>query len=145
LGFEAAMKVIIKIVDGKAVPAAPETEEFFKKSEGRFFSTDLKIARSPGLHNYVMKMIRIMLDMVDANYAFDPFRKMLTIKAGFFTSIGKVNVNGETSVAVIPDSLAFENMDEEEFRECWLTIHQAFVEKYGKTLTDEQLNEWSRM
>jgi len=139
------MKAIIKIVDGKAVPAAPETEEFFKKSEGRFFSTDLKIARSPGLHNYVMKMIRIMLDMVDANYAFDPFRKMLTIKAGFFTSIGKVNVNGETSVAVIPDSLSFENMDEEEFRECWLTIHQAFVDKYGKTLTDEQLNEWSRM
>ena len=66
------------------------------------------------------------------------------IKAGYFKSVGVSD--GDREIAyLVPDSLSFENMEQDEFRTCWNNIHSAFVDKYGKRLTDNQLNEWAMM
>jgi hypothetical protein len=93
-----------------------------------------------------MKIFRELLAMTDDEHrmGFEPWRRMMTIKAGYFTSIGKVSVDGETSVAVVPDSLSFENMDDDTFRKFFNDVLNQFVQKYGKQLTLEQLEAWSR-
>jgi len=139
------MKCVVRIENGIAYPDTDATADWMMNASDRTYAVDFKPARSPQYHRYAMKMLRIMFDMTDETIGFEPWRKMLTVKAGYFTSVGKVDVKGTTSVAVIPDSLAFENMDQDEFRTCWGDMHQAFVDKYGKSLTNAQLNEWSVM
>ena len=90
-------------------------------------------------------MLRIMFEMVDEQLLFDPWRKMLTIKAGYFTAIGSVDINGTVRQAVEAQSLCFENMDNDEFKDCFLALHRAFIQKYGELLTMDQLNEWAAM
>ena len=116
-----------------------------KKPEGSLYVVDIKQSRNPKFHSYAMTMLTKLYEMVDTELDFNPWRKMLTVKAGYFTSIGKVDINGTTSVAVIPDSLSFENMEEEEFQQCFKAIHRAFCSKYGDILTYNQLCEWAEM
>lgn len=139
------MKCVVRIENGIAYPNTDESANWMMDSSDRCYAVDFKPARSPQYHRYAMKMLRIMFDMVDESIGFEPWRKMLAVKAGYFTSVGKVDVKGTTSVAVIPDSLSFENMDEDEFKQCWNDMHQAFVNKYHKSLTQAQLCEWSAM
>jgi len=127
-------------------PYDDESVENCKKlTENGIYIVDIKGARNPRFHGYAMAMLRQLYDMVDTELSFDPWRKMLTIKAGFYSTIGKVSVDGVTSVAVISDSLAFESMSEDEFRSCFNSIIDAFGNKYGKELTLDQLTEWSRI
>ena len=138
------MKVVLRLAGGILYPATDDTADHLNKMDGHF-SVDIKKARSPGYPRYAMMTLREMWSMVDTTMGFEPFRKLLTVKAGYFTSVGKVDIAGTTSLAVIPDSLAFEHMDEDEFRDCWSNIHQAFSEKFGRELSDDQLTAWSRM
>lgn len=133
-------KVMVTANKGILYPYDDQAADLLMKKSGTF-SLDIKIARNPHFHRYVFKMLQIMYDMVDESLGFDPWRRALTVKAGYYTPIG----HADGSVMVVPDSLSFENMDQEEFRECWNNIHAAFVEKYGKRLTDQQLNEWAYM
>ena len=139
------VKITLKVEKCIAFPTTDHDADELKKCEGGFFSVDMKRVRNVGFHKYAMKMLHIMHDMVDEPLGFEPWRRLLTIKAGYFTTIGKVSVNGTTSVAVEAESLAFGNMDDARFKEVWNGIHQAFVDKYGKSLTEQQLTEWSCM
>ena len=116
-----------------------------RKKDGALFVVDIKQARNPRYHARAMKMLRIMFEMVDEQLLFDPWRKMLTIKAGYFTAIGSVDINGTVRQAVEAQSLCFENMDNDEFKDCFLALHRAFIQKYGELLTMDQLNEWAAM
>ena len=119
---------------------------FDSLSENEVIVIDYKKSRNPRFHRRAMAIFRELLAMTDDEHkiGFEPWRKMMTIKAGYFTTIGKVSVNGETSVAVQADSLAFENFDEQEFRQVFNDILTAFAQKYGHELTPEQLSTWSR-
>ena len=86
-----------------------------------------------------------MYDMVEEPLTFEPWRKLMTIKAGYYTTLGKVSIDGTTQVAVQADSLAFESMDEDKFREFFAAFLQAFVDKYGRKLTLAQLDAWVGM
>ena len=91
-----------------------------RKKDGALFVVDIKQSRNPRYHARAMKMLRIMYEMVDEQLLFDPWRKMLTIKAGYFTAIGSVDINGTVRQAVEAQSLCFENMDNDEFKDCFL-------------------------
>jgi len=112
---------------------------------GQTFVLELRTQRNPHFHRYAFKMWRILYDMIDEPVGFEPWRRLMTIKAGYFDTIGKVSVNGATTVAVVPMSMAFESMDEDYFREVFEGIHRAFCDKYGKLLTLQQLEQWVRM
>ena len=116
-----------------------------RKKDGALFVVDIKQSRNPRYHARAMKMLRLMYEMVDEELMFDPWRKLLTIKAGYFTAIGSVDINGTVKQAVEAESLRFENMDNDEFRACFEALHQAFIQKYGELLTMDQLNEWAAM
>lgn len=116
-----------------------------RKPENSLYVVDIKEARDPIKHRKAFVRMQTLYNMIDTDLMFDPWRKMLTIKAGYFSTIGKVDIKGTTTVAVIADSLSYENMEDDEFHKCWLAIHQAFCDKYGNLLTMAQLEDWSRM
>lgn len=116
-----------------------------KLPDNSLYVVDIKRSRNPQFHRYAFAMFQRMFDMVDTDLAFDPWRKMLLIKAGFFTAIGSVDIKGTVSQAVIADSMSFEAMEETEFHAAFSAIHQAFISKYGNILTHDQLTEWSTM
>lgn len=123
-----------------------DIEAFNKLSENGLFVVDVKQSRNPKYHRRAMAIFRELLAMTDDEHriGFEPWRRMMTVKAGYFTPIGKVDVNGTVTSTVIPDSLSFENFDDQEFRQVFKDILQAFGNKYGKQLTLEQLESWSR-
>ena len=112
-----------------------------KFSEGELVILDVKKSRNPKFHRYAFVMFRTLLDMVDEQMALEPWVKLMTTKIGRFTSIGKVDINGTTSVAVIPDSISFEAMDEIEFRKFTTEFHNYFCERYGNKVSYQQLKE----
>lgn len=128
-------------------PDDGEALEFIRSiPENERVIAEIKRSRNPRFHRRAMAIFRELLAMTDDEHkiGFEPWRRMITVKAGYFTSIGKVSVNGETSVAVVPDSLSYENFDDDEFRKVFNDILQAFGHKYGKQLTLDQLEAWSR-
>ena len=112
-----------------------------KFSEGELVILDLKKSRNPKFHRYAWVMFRTLLDMVDEPIALESWVKMMTTKIGRFTSIGKVDIIGTTSVAVIPDSISFEVMDEIEFHKFTSEFHNYFCERYGNKVSYKQLQE----
>jgi hypothetical protein len=112
-----------------------------KLSEGELVILDLKKSRNPKFHRYAFVMFRTLLDMVDEQMALEPWVKLMTTKIGRFTSVGKVDINGTTSVAVIPDSISFEAMDEIEFHKFTTEFHNYFCERYGNKVSYKQLKE----
>lgn len=140
------MKGSFQIRDGNLVPVDQATVDLLAKYKDRHhFVLDLKAQRNPKYHARAFALLRVLFDMIDSDVQFNPWRKLLTIRAGYFTSIGKINIEGETSVAVTADSLDFENMDQDEFKECFQGLHQAWGDKYGETISYDQLMEWSEM
>lgn len=140
------MKGTFQIVGGALVPVDQETIDLLAKyPDAHLFVLDLKAQRNPKFHRRAFALMRVLFDMIDSDVRFDPWRKLLTIRAGYFTTIGKINIKGETSVAVTADSLEFENMDQDEFAECFHGIHQAWGDKYGESISYDQLMEWSEM
>ena len=140
------MKGTFEIKNGVLVPIDQATTDLLaKQAEGSIYVLDIKPSRNPLFHSRAFALLKVLFDMVDSDIEFNPWRKLLTIKAGFYTSVGKVCVKGVTSVAVEADSLSFEKMDNEEFQECWQGLHRAFYQKYGERISFDELMEWSEM
>ena len=112
-----------------------------KIPENRLVIADVKRSRNPQFHRRAFVMMNRLHEMSDEDAAFDPWRKWLLIQAGYCTTTGFAN----GSVRVEADSMTYESMDQDKFETCWRDIHQAFVNVYGKTLTYDQLSEWSTM
>ena len=140
------MKLVLHYQDHGFLPfdeeslASAETLE-----ENSVWVVDIKQPRNPKFHGYAFKMFHIMHDMIDAEYDFDPWRKNLTILAGYYTAHGKVNVQGIVMARVEADSLSFENMDDDDFHKFFKAFHRAFEVKYHKDITYDQLMEWAEM
>ena len=101
---------------------------------------DIKNSRNPQFHRYAMAMFTRLHEMSDEEAGFDPWRKWLTIKAGWSITTGFA----DGSVQVEAMSLAFEKMSQDKFEKCWRDIHQAFCATYGQKMTYDELTEWSQ-
>lgn len=123
-------------------PYDKEAQKIVRKySNAELVIVDLKKGRNPHFHRKAFAILHMLHDMVDTPYHFEPFRRMLTIKAGYFTTVGKVSIGGETQVAVFPESLAFENMNENEFQQTISAIIDAFIAKFGPEMTQQELEQ----
>ena len=116
-----------------------------KLNDGQIIVIQYTRSRNPQYHRYAMKMMRVLHDMVDETMGFDPWRRLMTVKAGYFDAVGKVLIDGTVQSSVIPHSIAFEKMDQDDFREYFNNVLQAFSDKYGKELTYDQLYQWAMM
>lgn len=132
--------------DDVLMPFDAEAVDYVNRiKDGEILTCEVKRPRNPLYHNRAFACLHEMHDMIETELSFEHFRRFLIIKAGYFTTIGKVSINGDTQVAVEADSLSFESMSQDKFYQCFQDILQAFCNKFGKTLTLDQLENWARM
>lgn len=140
------MKGTFVLRDGALWPTDEKTRDILAKfNRGQILIIEVNKDRNPQYHRLAFARLRILYEMVDTDLEFNPWRRWLTVQAGYYTSLGKVNLQGVTSVALKPDSLAFHKMDEQSFTECWRGLHRAFNAEYGDSLSYDELCEWAAM
>lgn len=94
------------------------------------FVCTLKSARNPSFHNKVFKFLRFCFEhwssdkeFMNEQGQFDVFRKHLTVLAGYYDSF--YSIKGD--VRIEAKSLAYHNMNEEEFKQCYTALINAAV------------------
>ena len=105
-------KITLQLQEDVYYPYDDEAIEVTRRrTENGLYVVDIKEQRDPIKHRKAFARMQTLYGMIETDLLFDPWRKMLTIKAGYFSTIGKVDIKGTTSVAVVADSLSWENMD----------------------------------
>lgn len=94
------------------------------------FVAEVKPARNPLFHRKVFQFFRFCFEhwksdreFMDEPGQFEVFRKHLTCLAGYYDSY--YSIKGETRIEA--QSLAYENMDDEEFRRCYSSLIDAAI------------------
>ena len=102
---------------------------------------DIKQNRNPGFHRLAFSRMHLLWEMADIDVAFEPWRRWLLIQTGYCTTTGFP----DGSVLVEADSMNWESMSQDKFKQAWLDLHQKWVDIYGEKLTQDQLQEWAML
>lgn len=140
---------MVKQPDGLWLPAFETEEERLQKFRAGFvYPVEIKQSRNPAFHSKVFKFLQFCFEhwcasrtdeQFKANGAqFDTFRKHLTVLAGYrdvtYTIDGRMRVE--------PKSLAFANMEQAEFEECYSAlINAALAHVFNNTKDQRILNQ----
>lgn len=137
---------MVKQPGGLLVPAFDtDVERLEKFKTGEVYPVEVRLARNPAFHGKVFKFFTFCFehwsaDKTDERFKptaaqFDTFRRHLTVLAGYkdvtFTIDGRLRVDAK--------SLAFNNMSQAEFEECYSAlINAALAHVFGGT-TDRKI------
>lgn len=124
-----------KTAGGILLPANDETAEYLTSIKtDSFVKVKLSKTRNYKFHKKVFQFFNFCFDhwAAEINYQYmdetaqkNAFRKQLTILAGYrneFYNLRKKTIGYEAK------SLAYENMDEDEFRQCYTALTQAAMD-----------------
>ncbi len=118
---------LIKQQDGSFIPAYPSDWEKAKKFKvGEEYNYSHKKIRNPKYHRKYFAMMRMLFDnqdLIDDSYI---FRKYMEMKAGWYT----VTQIGDKEM-ILPKSINFEKMDEDEFQDLFGRVQQVAFEKFA--------------
>jgi hypothetical protein len=98
---------------------------------------DYKKGRSAGNHKRYFAFINHAFGMQDHFDNQEVFRSYLQVKAGHFVTVISP-ANGKTQYW--PKSVAWDALDEEEFRKLFNEVVNAFLAFYGHKLDQDQIN-----
>ena len=144
------MKVqMIKSAGGVFVPLDDEQAETLKKfRNGEQYEIEIKLSRNPQFHRKVFAFFKFCFDhwsadktewqFQDEQAQFDTFRKNLTVLAGYFDKT--YTIKGD--VRIEPKSLAYGNMEQDEFERCYQALITAAIKNIFQGCdrqTEEQL------
>ncbi|WP_427834799.1 DUF1367 family protein [Actinobacillus pleuropneumoniae] len=137
---------MIKTAGGALVPLDDEQAEALKKfRNGEQYEIEIKLSRNPQFHRKVFAFFKFCFDhwaadktdwrYFDERTQFDVFRKNLTVLAGFkdvsYTIDGRMRVEAK--------SLAYGNMEQDEFERCYNSLINAAMKHIFKGCNDQQI------
>lgn len=93
--------------------------------------------RNPGNHRRFFAFLNLAFDSQDFFSNIHHFRKWLIGKAGHYTIIQ----TPKGGTIFDPDSIAWDNMDEPEFRDVFNDCLQAFIDEFGKRIPENKIDE----
>jgi hypothetical protein len=134
----------IKEPGGIFRPATQEDcDKATKFKNGMYYEIEIKMSRNPSFHRKVMSFFRFCFEhwksdkeFIDEAGQFEVFRKQMTCVAGYYNEYFKF----DGTVRIEAKSLAFGNMDEDEFRECYSALINAALKYIFKGTDDPQIN-----
>ena len=140
---------MIKSAGGVFVPLDDEQAETLKKfRNGEQYEIEIKLSRNPQFHRKVFAFFKFCFDhwsadktewqFQDEQAQFDTFRKNLTVLAGYFDKT--YTIKGD--VRIEPKSLAYGNMEQDEFERCYQALITAAIKNIFQGCdrqTEEQL------
>ncbi len=133
------MKLAFMRFGGGLRPSNDESHQWLMRvADGQEIIVDAKRPRNAKFHRLAFKMMRVMFDATDEDpECFEGWRRDLVILAGY----KKAYFFKDGTIRVEPESLSYENMEEEEFHQCMSAINQAFINKYGPLIEYDKLLE----
>jgi hypothetical protein len=107
-------KGTFKRIGNSAVPAGKEGQEALSAiADGRTFIADFRTARNPQLHEMFWTACQIVADATDTTK--EAVKQWLLEQTGFVDLV----FMPDGSMKIVPKSIAWENMEETEFRQFW--------------------------
>jgi len=97
---------------------------------------DLRKNRNVKNHRRFFAFIKMSFDMQDTYETIDIWRRVLQMKAGHFDEV----VTEKGKLLYLPKSIAWDELDEIEFRPLFTEIVNAFIRDFGHNLNDLQIN-----
>lgn len=143
---------LIRTATGAFVPATDEDADLAKRFKvGSMSRVDLKLMRNAGHHRKFFALVKIAFDMwsetlpeqtwrgMPVQPNIDHFRRDLIVSAGFHDVVWstKKDKDGNQMFRVIPKSIAFANMDQDEFEK----LYSAVINVILRMLPDRGLSE----
>lgn len=142
------MKIgMIKEPGGVFRPATDQDVELttkFKTHE--YYEVEIKLSRNPAFLRKVMAFFRFCFEHWSGDNVhehcsekeqFERFRKDLTILAGFYVQTVRLDGTLRTEA----ESLAFANMSEERFQECYNALIRAALKHIFRTADENTFNQ----
>lgn len=131
------MNIYLQKKYGILVPADQDAEELIKKMPAdQIMKIQYSFPRNAGNHRRFFAFLKLAFDCQEFFNNRHHFRKWLIMKSGHYTTIqtpkGKVIFDA--------DSIAFDSMAEDEFRELFNDCVQAFIDTFGDKLPQDQLD-----
>ncbi|KMK50933.1 hypothetical protein RO21_09045 [[Actinobacillus] muris] len=137
---------MMKLAGGTFVPAMEmEADALQKFRNGEQYEVEIKQVRNPAFHRKVFAFFNFCfehwsadkteLQYFDERLQFDKFRKDLTIMAGFCHKI--YNIKGELRLEA--KSLAYGNMEQDEFEQCYKALINAALRTVFKGCDDPMI------
>lgn len=133
------MKTHLKVTDDYGlIPVDDEGIKYlYNRKPGDVLSCEIKQTRNYENHKRFFKFLQVTFDMQDHFENLEYYRHWLTMKAGYFDTI--VAPNGKTIFKA--HSLAFDMMDEDEFKKVFSNSIDVFLKEFGNGLTEDALME----
>ena len=121
---------------GMLAPADEDALEIINQmKQGQVIRVKFSFPRNYGNHKRFFKFINITFDIQDHFDNIKHYRKWLIGKAGYYTII--TCPNGNTIFDT--DSIAFDKMEEPEFRKCFLDCINAFLNEWEHRISRDEL------
>jgi hypothetical protein len=98
---------------------------------------DYSFPRNPGNHRRFFAFLNLAFDAQDFYDNIHHFRKWLIGAAGHYTIIQ----TPKGGTIFDPDSIAWDNLDEPQFREVFSDCVNAYIKAFGKKIPDENIDE----
>ncbi|AHF77925.1 Putative phage D3 protein [Sodalis praecaptivus] len=140
---------MIKSAGGVFVPAFDmDLPRLAKFRNGELYTLEAKLSRNPQFHRKVFAFFKFCFDhwaadktdlkFMDESAQFDRFRKDLTILAGYYEQT--VRLDG--SIRTEAKSLAYGNMEQDEFEQCYSALINAAIKRiFGGTKNQNIINQ----
>ena len=131
------MKAFFKIDDDfSLMPHDDETRKYIlRRKPGQIIRAEIKQSRNYENHKRFFSFINTTFHMQDHFDEQEAYRYWLTLKCGYFDTI--VAPNGITMFKA--RSIAFDSMQEDEFRKLFSAAIDVFLKELGNGLTESQV------
>jgi len=128
------MKIYCKTNLYGFIPADEDEYENFQKVGTWEGYVDVKKQRNSDFHRKFFKMVKTVYENQELYNNSEHLRKILTMKAGYVDTVVT-----NTGVTYLPHSIAFDKMDETEFKEFYSKFVDAVIKEF-KYNDDEYKN-----
>ncbi|MDH5183645.1 MAG: DUF1367 family protein [Gammaproteobacteria bacterium] len=130
------MRAFFEVTAEGLIPKDEETRLYIgRRKAGQVLSADIKMARNYENHKRFFKFVDDTFDIQRHFEEKEAYRYWLTMKAGWFDPI--VTPNGTTIFKA--RSIAFDEMEEEEFRKLFSRVIDVFLHEFE--LTENEINQ----
>jgi len=117
----------IKTSDDSLMPLGDPPKAFTALGAGETIVLDIKRQRNPKFHRLAMSWLTTVFENQDHFHTFDQMRYTITCMAGYIKCQQAVG----DRVIMMPESISFENMDEDKFNKWQTDIDTVLREKFG--------------
>ena len=108
-----------------------DKEQMQKLKQEVDYVFEVKADRNPHFHRKVMALFKMAYENQDKYNNFDHYRKLITMRAGFYEQI-----ETDKGTVYIPKSISFGSMDEIEFQELFERVLDVITEELGSDRQD---------